>query len=223
MQKSGLLPTIITLLFLCFFSTFSSMCLTETARLINGTKNNYYKKFDYNHLISTLINDSIFAHSSKFCVIINHLLYSILCIITLSQTVTIFVIKKFEILSKFINTQVEGNNHKNLSNFINNFEDSIINNEHMIILTFMFTMFIIFFLAFSFKFVKKLYSTIILISSLAVIILLLTYIFNLNINSAAEGMINLNKVVPIIGNDFTYVNFYYFNIILALWNCFIFI
>jgi hypothetical protein len=178
------------------------MCLTETGRLINGIKNNSYKRFDYIHLIERLIKDTIFAHSSKFCVLINHLLYSILCIITLSKTINVFLVTKFEYLSKLTNSKIKMESHKNFGDFFLNFENTIINNENMIILLIAFSVFFICFLLFTYKLTRRILNSLIVVSLLSIMGLLLAYVINLKLHNS---MININKVVPLFGSDFTYV------------------
>lgn len=210
MQKAGLLPTIITLLFLCSFSTFSSMCLSETGRLINGIKNNHYKRFDYMYLINSLISDSIFAHSSRFCVIINHLLYTMLCIITLAKTCSIFIIDKFSLLEVFSsNSKTNGiSTHTNTyGEIMHQIGNTIISNEKMVLIISLFAIFIVIYFLSAFKLFKKMYNFTILISSISMITLLLTYLINLNVNSKmSQSNVNLNRMVPLFGSDFTYVS-----------------
>ena len=201
MQKSGLIPTIITLAFICYFSIFSSLCLMETGKLINGIKANNYKRFDYFYLIDTLIQDPIFSHSSKFCVMINHLLYSILCIITLSKVFTIFFINKFEIFSSIFNilNKDKIQEQTNSSNFpyFSPQNNSILPDSNMIVLLIIFSCFVLFFFLMKNKIIKRIFNLLIFILAGSLLVFILSKVHQ-------EGKVK-NASVDLFGKEYTYV------------------
>lgn len=198
MNKAGLIPTVIALLFLCFFSMFSSICLTETGKLVAGIRNNFERKFDYFHLIDTLVNDQIFLISSKFCVVINHLLYSILCIITLCKVLIIFFFQNYNMFS-FIVDLMNRNNillPKKDKIFLNKENPIIPENESIIIVLISFLLFLVFF-TFN-RFMKKIF-----VSIIFCLTILLTLILSINLTYFKKE----NKLykIPLFGSDYTYV------------------
>lgn len=200
-QKTGLIPALLTLLFISYFSTFASLCLTETGRLINEIKNNYYNRFDYNHLIDTLISDKIFAKSSKFLVSINHLLYIILCVITLRKTFDIFFIKPFSFFNFITNYSTE--NIKSNNNLYSNISNVVLSDENIIIVLFSFALFLLIYRLYSFIICKKIINILIFVITLILTILTLTYIVNkINIINDKNKIFN----VPLLGVDYTYVS-----------------
>jgi hypothetical protein len=199
MQKAGLIPTIITLAFLCYFSIFSSLCLIETGKLINGIKVNNYKRFDYLHLIDSLITDQIFANSSKFCVVINHLLYSILCIITLSKVFTIFFINKFEVF-QFIFDIMNDNKIQQIdkSKILDPQNKAIFTDENMIVLLLIFLCFVLIFFLIKNKILKRIFN-------LSIFILAGSLLIFVVCKSHYGGNKLMNKV-DMFGQEYTYVS-----------------
>jgi hypothetical protein len=209
MQKSGFIPTIIALLFLCLFSNFSSFCLTETGRLLRGSKNLYSKTLDYCHIIDYLIKDPIFAMSSKLCVIINHLLYSILCIITLYKAVNIFIFTKLDIKNFLTNLLVMSkiSNHVDVENqnFIYRVGNEILNSEELVVLLFLFILFFGLFLMNNYDIFRKIYNFSIFATSITLFCLISFYL--LRIYSKNENK-NIKKIESLFGSDYTYVNYF---------------
>jgi hypothetical protein len=217
MQKSGFIPTIIALLFLCLFSNFSSFCLTETGRLLRGSKNLYSKTLDYCHIIDYLIKDSIFAMSSKFCVIINHLLYSILCIITLYKAVNIFIFTKLDIMNFLVKifglpTDLISSNHgisNNINlenqNFVYRVGNEILNSEEMVVLLFLFILFLGLFLINNYDIVRKIYNFLILTSCIILFSFISFYLLSIYNNENKNK--NHNKIGLLFGSDYTYVKY----------------
>lgn len=197
MQKAGVIPTIITLLFLCYFSIFSSTCLLETGKLISGTKNNFQKRFDYFHLIDSLITDNVFALSSKFCVLINHLLYTILCIITLSKVFIIFFLQKYSIFSTILmlinRDKVQNNNKRDF--FYENY-DSIFNNESIVVLSASFIIFLVFYIIN--RFLKQIF-----VATIFILSLILIGLMSVNLTIYKQHIKHQN--IPLFGSDYTYV------------------
>lgn len=211
MQKSGFIPTIIALLFLCLFSNFSSFCLTETGRLLRGSKNLYSKTLDYCHIIDYLIKDPLFAMSSKLCVIINHLLYSILCIITLYKAVNIFIFTKLDIknfltnllvMSKIKVDAVDAENQ----NFIYRVGNEILNSEELVVLLFLFILFFGLFLMNNYEIFRKIYNFSIFATSITLFCLISFYL--LRIYSIYSQNQNIKKIESLLGSDYTYVNYF---------------
>lgn len=209
MQKSGFIPTIIALLFLCLFSNFSSFCLTETGRLLRGSKNLYSKTLDYCHIIDYLIKDPLFAMSSKLCVIINHLLYSILCIITLYKAVNIFIFTKLDIKNFLTNLLVMSkiSNHidSENQNFIYRVGNEILNSEELVVLLFLFILFFGLFLMNNYDIFRKIYNFSIFATSITLFCLISFYL--LRIYSKNENK-NIKKIESLFGSDYTYVNYF---------------
>jgi hypothetical protein len=183
------------------------MCLLETFKLLNKKKSNNNKNFDYFSFIDLLIKDTIFLYSSKFCVFLNHLLYCILSIITLSKVFSIFFIEKYSIFN-FITLYFDGNNNdndalakmqnSNLYRVYNIEKEDIISNKKMMI-------FLIIFFSFMFAFLLyRLIKTLLNVFLFSIIIFISFIIFFNSFN--LTHTLNLDKRINWLGHDYTYVN-----------------
>jgi len=158
---------------------------------------------DYFSFIDILIRDTIFLYSSKFCVFLNHLLYCILSIITLSKVFSIFFIEKYSVFN-FITLYFDGNDdalskmqNSNLYSVYNIEKEDIISNKKLMI-------FLIIFLSFMFAFL--LYRLIKTILSLFLFAIISTISFIIFFNSFnLRHSINLDKRINFLGHDYTYV------------------
>jgi hypothetical protein len=194
------------------------MCLLETGKLINGIKSNNNRKFDYFNYIDLLIKDSIFLYSSKFCVFLNHLLYCILSIITLSKVFSIFFIEKYSIF-KFITVYFDGKEDALLSMQSNNLfsiynldKEELISNRKIII-------FLIIFLFFIFSFLLHRFIKTFINVCLFIIMTTISFIIFFNVYDLTHS-IKMDKRINWFGFDYTYVK-YFFLFKKALWNNFI--
>lgn len=185
------------------------MCLLETGKLINGIKSNNNRKFDYFNYIDLLIKDSIFSNSSKFCVFVNHLIYCILSIITLSKVISIFFIDKYSVFN-FISMYFDGNQDALLAmqqpnhifSFYNFDAEEIINNRKMVVFVIIFIIFIFTFLLF--RFVRT-------FLSVCLFLLMTTISFIIFFNAfELSHSIAMDKRITWFGFDYTYVNYFNF-------------
>jgi hypothetical protein len=196
LQKAGLIPTIVTLLFLCYFSMFSSISLIETGRLLQCIKNNTYRNFNYIYLIDSLISDCLFAFASKALVVINHLVYAILCIITFSRITMTFFIERYDVF-------------KPILEYMNNSDQNshipiILSNSHMIVLMIGFCIFLVIFaLVKATDPFNKIFNYLIIMLSIALSCLIL---FRISIIFTYEKpKQSFLEKVPLFGADYTYV------------------
>jgi hypothetical protein len=180
------------------------MCLLETGKLINGLKSNNNRKFDYFNYIDILIKDSIFSYSSKFCVFLNHLIYCILSIITLSKVISIFFIDKYSVFN-FISTYFDGKvddllamqQPSNLSPFYNFEKEEFISNRKIIVFLIIFLIFIFTFLLY--RFVKTFLSV-----CLFLLMTTISFIIFFNVFELSHS-IDVDKRITWFGFDYTYV------------------
>lgn len=179
------------------------MCLMETFKLLNGKKSNNSRKFDYFNYIDLLIKDSIFLYSSKFCVFLNHLLYTILSIITLSKVFSIFFIEKYSVFN-FLTFYFDGNEdalssmqNSNLYSVYNIEREEVISNKKMMIFFIIFLCFMFAFLLY--RFIKTFISMVLfgIISTISFIVFFNS--FNLT------HSIKMDKRINWLGYDYTYV------------------
>lgn len=180
------------------------MCLLETGKLINGIKSNNNRKFDYFNYIDLLIRDSIFSHSSKFCVFLNHLIYCILSIITLSKIFSIFFIEKYALFN-FITVFFDGKEDalsamqsSNLFTFYNLDKEELISNRKIIIFLIIFILFIFCFLLY--RFIRTFLSLFLFIIMNTISFIIFFNIFELS------NSIKMDKRISWFGFDYTYVN-----------------
>ena len=110
-QKCGIIPTLISMIILTVLSFIVSQCLIDSNRLINGIKATTTKCLSYSNLVDNLVDDTFFSISMKFGIATNHFIYSLLCLITLSQIVIYY--NTFH-LSTFFNENVLNLYLKNL-------------------------------------------------------------------------------------------------------------
>jgi hypothetical protein len=199
MQKSGVIPTLIAIFFVTLYSNFSSICLTETGRLIYKIKNSN-RKTDYLSLISLLIKDTIFAFSSKVCVLFNHFLYTILSIITLYKIFSEFILNKFEYFQKSKMTLEKREIDE--TNFFYRIGNEIFNREELFIL---FLLFISFSIVFTLNLVKLVRRSLQILTVVTSIIIVVFLYFNL-INQKKK-IIFLNSST-LFGHDYTYVKYF---------------
>ena len=191
------------------------MCLLETAKLINGIKSNNNRKFDYFNYIDLLIKDSIFANSSKCCVFLNHLLYCILSIITITKVFTIFFIEKYSFFN-FINLYFDGKNYdkdENTNHYLSAYQpndsfstfnfshDEIISGRKIIIFLIIFLIFIFSFVMY--RFIKKLLNIFLFMTMITITFIILFNIFEL------KHSIELDKRISLFGYDYTYVIYFF--------------
>lgn len=185
------------------------MCLLETGKLINGLKSNNNRKFDYFNYIDLLIKDSIFSYSSKFCVFLNHLIYSILSIITLSKVISIFFIDKYSVFN-FISMYFDGKEDallamqqpNNLFSMYNFDKEEIVSNRKLIVFLIIFLIFIFTFLLF--RFVRTFLSVCLFLIMMTISFIIFFNVFELSHSIAMDKRINW------FGFDYTYVNFFIF-------------
>lgn len=180
------------------------MCLLETAKLLNGIKSNNNRKFDYFNYIDLLIKDSIFSYSSKSCVFLNHLLYAILSIITLSKVFSIFFIEKYAFFN-FISLYFDGKEDvllsmqsSNLFSIYNLDKEELISNRKMII-------FLIIFLLFIFTFVLYRFVRTFLCLCLFMLMITISFIIFFNVSELTHS-IKMDKRINWFGFEYTYVN-----------------
>lgn len=195
MQKSGVLPTIVAILFVTLYSNLSSICLTETGRLIYKIKNSN-RKTDYLSLITLLIKDSVFAFSSKVCVLFNHFLYIILCIITLYKIFFEYVFSKTDLLKKNNDLNLEKTNEKN---FLFKLGNEIFNRDELIVLFLLFIIFGVIFLLNMVNFIKRSFQFFITIISFIIVVILFV---NLSMQDKRYSFFN---IPTLFGKDYTYV------------------
>lgn len=185
------------------------MCLLETGKLINGIKSNNNRKFDYFNYIDLLIKDSIFSKSSKFCVFLNHLIYCILSVITLSKVISIFFIDKYSVFN-FISMYFDAKEDallamqqpSNLFSFYNFDKEELISNRKIIV-------FLIIFIIFIFTFL--LYRLVRIFLSVCMFLIMTTISFIIFFNMfELSHSIAMDKRISWFGYDYTYVKFFNF-------------
>ncbi len=182
------------------------MCLLETGKLINGIKSKNNKKFDYFNYIDLLIEDSIFSYSSKFCIFINHLIYCLLSIITLSKIISIFFIQKYPIFN-FVSMYFDGKEDSlssiqlsNLFSIYNIDKEELISNRKIFTFLVIFILFIFTFLLY--RFIRTFFSICIF-----VIMTTISFIIFFNMFELSHS-IKMDKRINWFGFDYTYVNIY---------------
>jgi len=181
------------------------MCLIEAEKLSHLSRENQRSGVNYTVLIDKLIKDKIFAYSSKFCVILSHLIYSILCIITLTKLTGIFIIQNISVV-KNINSESNGS----AFNFIQGIRSlpSIYNNEHVLILLLCFSTFFVFFTIYQSKTVQKLLNISILIMTFTLTVWLIYYnvcLVSYKISGVGANSLMITNLIDLIGSDYTYV------------------
>jgi hypothetical protein len=202
LQKSGLIPTVMMLLFTCCLSTFSSICFLESGRLINRIKLSRFEQLDFAYLTETLLKDKIFSSASKYCIQFNHLLYSILSIITLTKIIPIFIIQEIPALQGVLDLinkdKVQFEKNIKFENSFQKFNSEILNNGNMIIMLIVFTLFL--FYSLLNKYLKRFLNSLIFFITVFVCV----HIFTL---FAYFDKVSNRKLVaiPLVGNDYTYV------------------
>jgi hypothetical protein len=159
---------------------------------------NSNRKTDYLSLITLLIKDSIFAFSSKVCVLFNHFLYTILSIITLYKIFSEFILNKIEYFQKS-NLTLE-KKETNEKNFFYRIGNEIFNREELTVLFLLFISFAIVYSLNLMKFVRK--SLQILTILISMLIVGLLYV---NIISQGKKYTFLNSST-LFGHDYTYVS-----------------
>ncbi len=184
------------------------MCLLETGKLINGIKSNNNRKFDYFNYIDLLIKDTIFSYSSKFCVFLNHLIYCLLSIITLSKVTSIFFIDKYSVFN-FISMYFDGKEDaliamqqptNLLATAYNLDKEDVISNRKIVVFLIIFIIFIFTFLLY--RFIRTFLSV-----CLFLIMMIISFIIFSNVFELSKS-IAMDKRISWFGFDYTYVNIF---------------
>jgi hypothetical protein len=188
------------------FSTFSSLCLLEADKLSNKSRDSKNNGINYTELIHKLLKDKIFAYSSKICVILSHLIYSILCIITLCKVAGTLIIKNFSLL-----TNTYSGSFTTIINFVKelNSLSSFSYDKQVLILLISFSAFFIYYTMYQTKIARKLFNISIFILTITITIFLIyysMYLVYIKLSVLDSNPLMVTNRIDLFGADYTYVN-----------------